>query len=260
VPIALPNHLRPRREKIFGPAPEHRLDGNAKARVWAAAAAYNAKNRCPRQHWGPLTRATMDVLKALLWRFHGADGGGRCFPSFERIAAAAKCHRDTVCEAIKALEVAELLTWVTASGLDRPGTEETSTMFSCSRLLRLIAMQTYERPTGSPEARSRTAAAAWMPPLPRKACSICSFVKRRFHPTSRALAVHKVQEVCTILARKLTQIGVTFHVPRRRSASLQRSATAPPGKRQVELPAILEGRRVGIPPFPFMDQHILGAE
>lgn len=115
-------------------------------------------------------------------------------------------------------------------------------MFSCSRLLRLIAMQTYERPTGSPEARSRTAAAAWMPPLPR------------------ALAVHKVQEVCTILARKLTQIGVTFHVPRRRSASLQRSATAPPGKRQVELPAILEGRRVGIPPFPFMDQHILGAE
>jgi hypothetical protein len=54
----------------------------------------------------------MDVLKALLWRFHGADGGGRCFPSFERIAAAAKCHRDTVCEAIKALEVAELLTWV----------------------------------------------------------------------------------------------------------------------------------------------------
>jgi hypothetical protein len=38
-------------------------------------------------------------------------------------------------------------------------------MFSCSRLLRLIAMQTYERPTGSPVARSRTAAAAWMPPL-----------------------------------------------------------------------------------------------
>jgi hypothetical protein len=110
--IALPNHLRPRREKIFGPAPEHRLDGNAKARVWAAAAAYNTKHRCPRQHWGPLTRATMDVLKALLWRFHGADGGGRCFPSFERIAAAAKCHRDTVCVAIVALEEAGLLSWV----------------------------------------------------------------------------------------------------------------------------------------------------
>jgi hypothetical protein len=107
-----PRHLRPRREKIFGPAPEHRLDGNAKARVWAAAGAYNAANRQPRQHWGPLTRATMSVLKALLWRFHGADGGGRCFPGYERIAAAAKCHRDTVNEAIKALEEAGVLTWV----------------------------------------------------------------------------------------------------------------------------------------------------
>ena len=107
-----PRHLRPRREKIFGPAPEHRLDGNAKARVWAAAGAYNAANRQPRQHWGPLTRATMSVLKALLWRFHGADGGGRCFPGYERIAAVAKCHRDTVCEALKALEQAGILTWV----------------------------------------------------------------------------------------------------------------------------------------------------
>src|SRR6516165_4599911 len=105
-------HLRSCRLKIFGPAPSYRLDGNAEARVWAAAAAYNSANRQQRQHWGPLTRTTMDVLKALLWRFHGADGGGRCFPSFERIAAAAKCHRDTVCEAVKALEVAGLLTWV----------------------------------------------------------------------------------------------------------------------------------------------------
>jgi hypothetical protein len=108
--LVLPRHLRPRREKIFGSAPSHPLDRNAKARVWAAANAYNMANR--RQHWGPLTRTTMDVLKALLWRFHGADGGGRCFPSFERIAAAAKCHRDTVCEAIKALEDAGILTWV----------------------------------------------------------------------------------------------------------------------------------------------------
>jgi hypothetical protein len=110
--LALPNHLRPRRDKIFGPAPTHRLDGNAKARVWAAANAYNSANRVPRQHQGPLTWATLRVLRTLLWRFHNADGGGRCFPSYERIAAAAKCHRDTVCEAIKALEDANLVTWV----------------------------------------------------------------------------------------------------------------------------------------------------
>ena len=92
----VPRHLRPRREKIFGPAPEHRLDGNAKARVWAAAAAYNSANHQRGQHQGPLTWATLRVLRALLWRFHGADGGGRCFPAYEKIAAVAKCHRDTV--------------------------------------------------------------------------------------------------------------------------------------------------------------------
>jgi hypothetical protein len=61
---------------------------------------------------GPLTWATLRVLRALLWRFHRADGSGRCFPSYERIAAAAKCHRDSVCVAIAALEDAGLLTWV----------------------------------------------------------------------------------------------------------------------------------------------------
>ena len=110
--LVLPRYLRPRREKIFGPAPSHRLDGNAKARVWAAAAAYNSANRQPKQHQGPLTWATLRVLRALLWRFHGADGGGRCFPSYERIAVAAKCCRDSVCVAIAALEEAGLLTWV----------------------------------------------------------------------------------------------------------------------------------------------------
>ena len=105
-------YLRPRREKIFGPAPAHRLDPNAKARLWATAAAYNSANRQPRQHQGPLTWASLRVLRALLWRFHDADGGGRCFPSYERIATAAKCCRDSVAVAVKALEDAQLLTWV----------------------------------------------------------------------------------------------------------------------------------------------------
>ena len=110
--LVLPRHLRPRREKIFGPAPSRRLDGNAKARLWAAAAAYNNANRQPRQHQGPLTWASLRVLRALLWRFHNADSGGRCFPSYERIAATAKCARSTVALAVRALEEAALLTWV----------------------------------------------------------------------------------------------------------------------------------------------------
>jgi hypothetical protein len=108
----IPQHLRQRREKIFGPAPSGMLDGNAKARVWAAAGAYNAQNRRQGQHQGPLTWATLRVLRALLWRFHGADGGGRCFPSYEKIAAAARCARSSVAVAIKVLEEAGLLTWV----------------------------------------------------------------------------------------------------------------------------------------------------
>src|SRR3954454_8635907 len=58
-----------------------------------------------------LTRATGEVLEALLWGFHNAASGA-CFPSYEAIAAKAQCCRDTVCEAIKALAFAGVLTWV----------------------------------------------------------------------------------------------------------------------------------------------------
>ncbi len=106
----LPRHLRPRREKIFGAGPTVRLDDAAKRRVMRAAHTYNEKNRGPGQHRGPLTRATLDVLRALLWGF--PNNGRPCFPSYETIAAKAKCHRDTVYTAIVALEASGLLTWV----------------------------------------------------------------------------------------------------------------------------------------------------
>ena len=51
------------------------------------------------------------MLEALLWGFHNAASGA-CFPSYEAIAAKAECCRDTVCEAIKALAFAGVLTWV----------------------------------------------------------------------------------------------------------------------------------------------------
>ena len=53
----------------------------------------------------------LEVLQALLWGFHGAKSG-LCFPSYEKIAAAACCARSTVYEAIRALEDAGILTWV----------------------------------------------------------------------------------------------------------------------------------------------------
>ncbi len=100
-----------RREKVFARPRGVPLDRNAKARIIMAAHAYNARHRSGRQHRGPLTRTTLDVLEALLWGFHNSRAGD-CFPSYESIAEKAKCCRDSVYEAIKALEAAELLSWV----------------------------------------------------------------------------------------------------------------------------------------------------
>ncbi len=100
-----------RREKVFGAGHCQPLDRNAKARIMVYARAWSAKHRRPGQHRGPLTRATLEVLEALLWGFHNSRDG-RCFPSYESIAQRAQCCRDTVYEAIRALEAAEVLTWV----------------------------------------------------------------------------------------------------------------------------------------------------
>jgi hypothetical protein len=107
----LPNHLRPRREKVFGHARGIPLDGNAKARLKAFVHGYNAKHRQDGQHRGPITRAFMEVFEAMLFGFHNSKSG-LCFPSYEAIADKAKCCRDTVYEAIKVLEDANVLTWV----------------------------------------------------------------------------------------------------------------------------------------------------
>jgi len=108
---ALPGGYRRRREKVFGAGRCQPLDRNAKARIMVYARAWSARHRRPGQHRGPLTRATLEVLEALLWGFHNSRDG-RCFPSYETIAARAQCCRDTVYEAIRALEAAEILTWV----------------------------------------------------------------------------------------------------------------------------------------------------
>jgi hypothetical protein len=99
-----------RREKVFGPGWAVPLDRNAKARIAAYARAWSARERRPGQHKGPITRAFLDVLEALLWGFHNAHSG-RCFPSYERISEHAGCHRSTVAEALKVLEWAGVLSW-----------------------------------------------------------------------------------------------------------------------------------------------------
>ena len=98
------------REKVFGAGRAVPLDRNAKVRIAAYARAWSARNRRPGQHKGPITRAFLDVLQALLWSFHNSRDG-RCFPSYESIADKAGCARSTVAEALKALEWAGVLSW-----------------------------------------------------------------------------------------------------------------------------------------------------
>ena len=102
--------MRGRREKVFGPGRAVPLDRNAKARITAYARAWTARNRQPGQHKGPITRAFLDVLHALLWGFHNSRTGC-CFPSYERIAEKAECARSTVAEALRVLEWAGVLSW-----------------------------------------------------------------------------------------------------------------------------------------------------
>jgi hypothetical protein len=69
-----------------------------------------AKAWTARHRKGPLTRAFLDVLAALLWQFHNARTG-TCFPSYDSVAERAGCARSTVAAAVKALEFAGVLSW-----------------------------------------------------------------------------------------------------------------------------------------------------
>ncbi len=107
---SIPNHLRRRREKVFGDGRPRPLDREAKLRIMTRAR--TLKQRTEKgKHYGLLTAKCLDVLEALLWSFHNARSG-LCFPSLEKIAEKAKCARSTATEAIKALEDAGLLSWV----------------------------------------------------------------------------------------------------------------------------------------------------
>lgn len=107
----LPKHLRPRREKVFGLAKGFPHDRNARVRIQTYVLAWNAKHKQEGQHQGPITAAYQRVLHALLWHFTNYQTG-LCFPSYETIAAKARCCRDTVYEAILALEETGVFSWV----------------------------------------------------------------------------------------------------------------------------------------------------
>jgi hypothetical protein len=110
LPHTTPESPRTSRDKVFREKPGIPLDREAKVRIMAYVRGYNAKHRRDGQHQGPITWAFFRVLKAMLWGFHN-NRTGHCFPSYETIAEKAECCRDTVYEAIKALEASGILDW-----------------------------------------------------------------------------------------------------------------------------------------------------
>jgi hypothetical protein len=66
-----------RRPKLFTSGKQTPIDRNDRARVMLLAQAARRK--------GEITRAAVDILRALLFTFANLKDG-RCFPSYERIA------------------------------------------------------------------------------------------------------------------------------------------------------------------------------
>jgi len=99
----IPNHLRPRRAKLFTDGKQTPIDRNDRARVIFLAEVARRK--------GDITRAAVDILRALLFTFANLKDG-RCFPSYERLAEAAGCVPRTVGRCLPDLEAAGLITWV----------------------------------------------------------------------------------------------------------------------------------------------------
>lgn len=101
--------MRTKREKTYG-MPACTLTNADRGRIMQDAHDYNALNRKPGQHNGPLTHAYLVVLRTLLFSFHH-QVTGECFPSYAAIAKRSGVSRTTVGEAVKALGLASILTW-----------------------------------------------------------------------------------------------------------------------------------------------------
>jgi len=91
------------RRKWFTSGRQAPIDRNDRARVMLLAD--ESRRR------GNITRAAIDVLRALLYQFSNLKDG-RCIPSYTRLAEAAGCCERTVGRCIAALEDVGLVAWI----------------------------------------------------------------------------------------------------------------------------------------------------
>ena len=93
------------RNSRFGDPERRKLDRNLVARILFLAEALERRTRAKGQHGGLLKAKGLDVLRALLRGFYSYRTG-ECFPSWEAIAEAAGCCRETVRRKLRVLEPA----------------------------------------------------------------------------------------------------------------------------------------------------------
>ena len=87
----------------FGEPERRKLDRNLVARILYLAEALERRTRGKGQHGGLLKAKGLDVLRALLRGFYSYRTG-ECFPSWDAIAEAAGCCRETVRRKLRVLE------------------------------------------------------------------------------------------------------------------------------------------------------------
>ena len=91
------------RNSRFGDPERRKLDRNLVARILYLAEALDRRTRAKGQHGGVLKAKGLDVLRALLRGFYSYRTG-ECFPSWDAIAEAAGCCRETVRRKLRMLE------------------------------------------------------------------------------------------------------------------------------------------------------------
>src|SRR3954451_22594846 len=92
----------------FGPPERRKLDRNLVAKILFLAEALDRRTRGKGMHGGLLKAKGLDVLRALLRRFY-SYATGECFPSYDAIAEAAGCCRQTVAAKLRILEAAGII-------------------------------------------------------------------------------------------------------------------------------------------------------
>jgi hypothetical protein len=99
----LPANARPGRRKLFTSGRQPPIDRNDRAKLMLLAD--ESRRR------GNITRAAVDIMRALLFQFANMKDG-RCIPSYARLAEAAGCCERTVGRCLAALEDVGLVAWI----------------------------------------------------------------------------------------------------------------------------------------------------